>query len=60
MTDALCDDLRPEFVGVVDALAALKTVSDKKRTSPRVVVALRDEEPIQIFQRHRQVKCALS
>ena len=31
MTDALCDDLRPEFVGVVDALAALKTVSDKKR-----------------------------
>src|SRR5271163_1544458 len=25
-------------------------VSDKKRTSPRVVVALRDEEPIQIFQ----------
>jgi ubiquinone/menaquinone biosynthesis C-methylase UbiE len=27
-----------------------RAVSDKKRTSPRVVVALRDEEPIQIFQ----------
>ena len=31
MTDALCDDLRPELVGVVDALAALNAQRERER-----------------------------
>jgi hypothetical protein len=31
LTDALCDDLRPELVGVVDALAALNAQRERER-----------------------------